>query len=90
MAAFLSIIGLLVLIALKDLAPDDEPVAGPQAEGEKLVAQASALDYAGQWDEAAALFEAVLREPEYHEHHDYARNSIARICEKRRFAEGDA
>jgi len=87
--AFISILGLVVLFVLKDVSTDEEPAVGPEEEGEKLVARAAALDYTGQWDEAVAIFEGVLQEPEYRAQHLYARNCIERIREKQRFAKGD-
>jgi len=70
--AFLSFIGLVVLVALKDNASDDEPSADPRDEGEKIVGRAAELDFKGEWAEAVALFEEVIQKPEFQEHHLYA------------------
>jgi hypothetical protein len=87
--AFVGFIGLIVLLAVKDLAPGDDSAASPRDDGEKLVERAADLDYAGRWTEAVTLFERVLQEPRYQEHHQYARNSIERIREKQGLVKGN-
>jgi hypothetical protein len=54
---------------------------------EDLLATAARLDRAGAWNEATALYEAVLQDSGCPEHHEYARNCIASI-ERRRSLSG--
>ena len=87
--AFLSFLGLVVLVVLKDSTSDDEQSTSPRDEGEKIVGRAAELDFKGQWAEAVALFEEVIEKPEFQEHHLYARNCIDRIREKQGLAKWD-
>jgi hypothetical protein len=61
-----------------------------QEEAVDLLNQASSLDGQGEWDEAIAIYETVLNEPRYRAHHQYARNSLKLIREKKSLAEGGA
>jgi len=50
---------------------------------EDLLCSAAKLDIAGEWDAAAAAYQAVLNNPDYAEHHEFARNSIQALANKR-------
>jgi hypothetical protein len=50
---------------------------------EDLLSRAARLDIAGEWDAATAVYETVLNNPEYAEHHEFARNSIQALANKR-------
>jgi hypothetical protein len=89
--ALVPFIGLILVVLLEDLTLSDESVGegSQQDSGMKLVERASDLDYAGSWDAAVAVYEQILQQPEYQEHHEYARNSIKRIHEKQALADGN-
>jgi hypothetical protein len=57
--------------------------SGEDGPGFELVAQASDLERNGEWEQALALYQRVLAEPSYRAHHEYARNGIKAIEEKK-------
>jgi len=61
----------------------DEPSPELIDPAEDLLSQAARLDIDGEWDGATAVYETVLNNPEYAEHHEFARNSIKALADKR-------
>jgi hypothetical protein len=65
------------------------PGAG-QDEAVELLSRASNLDSQGEWDQAIKIYESILNNPDYRAHHQYARNSIGLIHEKKSMAKGSS
>jgi len=62
---------------------NDEPPPELIDPAEDLLSHAARLDIACDWDAATAVYVTVLNNPEYAEHHEFARNSIQALASKR-------
>lgn len=66
-----------------------ECINGEDGPGIELACKASDLERDGEWDQALALCRRILDEPRYQAHHEYARNAI-RSIENKKAMERDA
>lgn len=57
--------------------------SGDDGAAMELVSRAADLERDGEWDRALEIYRRVLAEPAYQAHHEYARNGIEAIEEKK-------